>query len=47
MRDRGGGLFEHTRIALDEEDVKEEIERERAKVDEGGEKAPELFAQDV
>jgi hypothetical protein len=36
VRDAGSGLFEHAGVALDEEDVEEEVERERAEVDEGG-----------
>lgn len=40
--DAAGGFFEHARVALDEEDVEEEVEGERAEVDEGGEEAPVL-----
>ena len=41
--DGGGGLLEHARVALDEEDVEEEVEGEGAEVDEGGEEAPVLL----
>lgn len=37
-----GGFFEETGVALQEEDMKEEVEREGAKVDEGGEETPVL-----
>ena len=35
VRDGGGGFFEHARVALDEEDVEEEVQGEGAEVDEG------------
>ena len=35
VREGGGGFFEHARVALDEEDVEEEVEGEGAEVDEG------------
>jgi hypothetical protein len=42
MRNGSGGLLEHAGVALDEEDVEEEVEGEGAEVDEGGEEAPVL-----
>lgn len=42
VRDAGSGFFEHAGVALNEEDVEEEVERERAEVDEGREEAPVL-----
>lgn len=38
----GHGFFEEARVALEEEDVEEEVERQGAEVDEGGEEAPVL-----
>jgi len=38
-----GGLFEHAGVALDEEHVEDEVEGERAEVDEGGDEAPVLL----
>ena len=35
-------LLQHARVSLDEEDVKEEVEGERAEVDECGEESPVL-----
>jgi hypothetical protein len=35
VRHACGGLFEHAGVALDEEDVEEEVEGEGAEVDEG------------
>lgn len=35
VRDAGGGLLEHAGVALDEEDVEEEVEAEGPEVDEG------------
>ena len=35
VSDAGGGLLEHAGVALDEEDVEEEVEGEGAEVDEG------------
>jgi hypothetical protein len=32
--DAGGGFFEHAGVALDEEDMEEEVEREGPEVDE-------------
>lgn len=43
VRDGGGGFLEHAGVALDEEDVEEEVEGEGAEVDEGGDEAPVLF----
>ena len=37
-----GGLFEQSRVTLKKEDVEYEIEGKRAKVEESGQKAPEL-----
>nr|POE56617.1 hypothetical protein CFP56_33589 [Quercus suber] len=42
MRDGRGGFFKHTSVALDEEDVEEQVEGKRAEVDEGGDEAPVL-----
>ncbi len=36
------GFFEETGVALEKEDVEEEVEGERAKVEERGQKAPIL-----
>jgi hypothetical protein len=44
VRGRSASLFEQAGVALQEEDVEEEIERERAKVDEGSEQAPVLLS---
>jgi len=35
VSDGGGGFLEHAGVALDEEDVEEEVEGEGAEVDEG------------
>ena len=43
MRGRPASFFEQAGVALQEEDVEEEIERERAKVDKGSEQAPVLL----
>lgn len=37
-----GRFLEQSRIALEEEDMEEEVEREGSKVDEGGQEAPIL-----
>lgn len=37
-----GGLFEEAGVALQEEDVKEKVERERAKVDKRSKETPVL-----
>lgn len=42
MRGRSGGFFKHARIALDEEDVEDELETEGAEIDKGGQEAPVL-----
>lgn len=36
-------LFEEARVALEEVDVVEEVERQRAKVEEGGQESPVLL----
>lgn len=42
MGGRDGGFFEHAGIALDEEDVEQEIQRQRTEVYEGRDQAPVL-----
>ena len=44
MGDGRGGLFEHAGVSLDEEDVEEEVEGERAEVYECCEQSPELWS---
>jgi len=41
--DARGALFQHARVALDEEDVKEEVEAQGAEVYEGTDQAPVLY----
>lgn len=42
-----GGLLQQARVALEEEDVEEEVEIQRTEVEEGCEQAPVLFARGV
>ena len=44
MSDGGGGFLEHAGVALDEEDVEEEVQGEGPEVDESGEEAPVLHS---
>jgi len=44
-RGPAAGFFEEARVALEEEDMEEEVKGERAEVEERGEDAPVLFPQ--